>query len=112
MLLLPPLSPQLLHVVSFPTLPNLLRLGQTCRCLQEVCDSEAAWCHLCTPLPPAAASAWPCKRAAIINCESALANGGRGWHFVPQPVMTSLRSPLQTLRACTSRAWAAAGSER
>ncbi|XP_040977605.1 F-box only protein 24-like [Aquila chrysaetos chrysaetos] len=57
----------LLHIISFLTLPDLLRLGQTCRYLHEACDSEAAWHHLCTPLLSAAASARPCKRAAILN---------------------------------------------
>lgn len=56
--------------MAFLTLPDLPRLGQACRSLPEVCDSEAAWCHLGTPLPPAAASARPCERAAILNCES------------------------------------------
>ncbi|XP_029871894.1 F-box only protein 24-like [Aquila chrysaetos chrysaetos] len=60
----------LLHVISFLTLPNLLRLGQTCCYLHKVCNSEAIWCHLCIPLHPAIVSAWPCKRATILNCES------------------------------------------
>ncbi|XP_072705401.1 Fc receptor-like protein 4 [Ciconia boyciana] len=41
----------LLHIISLLTLPDLLRLCQTCRYLHEVCDSEANWCHLCTPVP-------------------------------------------------------------
>ncbi|KAM6129290.1 F-box only protein 24 [Pterocles gutturalis] len=59
----------LLHIVSFLTLPDLLRLGQTCCYLHEVCDSKAAWRYFCAPLPPAttATSVWPCKRAAILD---------------------------------------------
>lgn len=93
-----PLSPQLLHIISFLTLRDLLSLDPTCRCLPSA------------PLSPA--SAWPCKRAAILNWESAVATGAWGWwHFVPQPVTTSQHPPLQTPRGRTCRAWAAAGSE-
>ncbi|XP_009474717.1 PREDICTED: F-box only protein 24 [Nipponia nippon] len=58
---------QLLHIISFLTLPDVLRLGQTCRYFHEVCDGEATWHHLCTPLCPAAMSARPCKRATILS---------------------------------------------
>lgn len=50
-MLSPPLSQQQLHIISFLMLPNLLRLGQTCHYLHDLCNNEAAWCHLCTPLP-------------------------------------------------------------
>ncbi|XP_076219997.1 F-box only protein 24-like [Aptenodytes patagonicus] len=74
----------LLHIISFLTLPDLLRLGRTCRYLHELCDSEAAWHHIYTPLP-----------------------------LLP-PAPGPARGPPSstTPKGCTSRAWDAASSER
>ncbi|XP_075301084.1 uncharacterized protein LOC142364850 isoform X2 [Opisthocomus hoazin] len=88
----PPRSPSdpaaacrvLLHIISFLTLPALLRRGQTCRCLHEGCDSEAA----CTSSAPLSAPPPPAPAPARGPPSSALLR--RAWS-PPSPGMGSVR---------------------
>ncbi|XP_074839002.1 F-box only protein 24 [Carettochelys insculpta] len=67
------LPPELLdHIVSFLPVRAMVALGQTCRYLRQVCDSEGVWRRLCRRLcpqlpPEGTAGVRPWKRAAILN---------------------------------------------
>ncbi|XP_075764565.1 F-box only protein 24 isoform X3 [Pelodiscus sinensis] len=67
------LPPELLdHIVSFLPVRDAVALGQTCRYLRQVCDSEGVWRRVCRRLCPrlrqdGTTGARPWKRAAILN---------------------------------------------
>ncbi|XP_075764564.1 F-box only protein 24 isoform X2 [Pelodiscus sinensis] len=60
------------HIVSFLPVRDAVALGQTCRYLRQVCDSEGVWRRVCRRLCPrlrqdGTTGARPWKRAAILN---------------------------------------------
>uniref|UniRef100_A0A7D9NJX6 F-box protein 24 n=2 Tax=Xenopus tropicalis TaxID=8364 RepID=A0A7D9NJX6_XENTR len=86
------------RIVSFLPLRDMVALGETCRYLHQLCNSQSAWRRICGRINPRVRTAnW--RRAAILNYTKAIYSqplGGQ-WHHLSCPVSPSVANGFQRI---------------